>query len=397
MAKNTKGTTENLQIGITPELKKKIDNYTKLRNISKPNFINEVLNEFFNNKVVSIDYITPDKPYYFNVTELLNNKSVIATTTKPTSNFNEYIKIVNVPNNLDQYHENYNNCFSDAPNQHKGILINCLLDETHENLFIHYLGFEFIINDPDFNMITGKQNTLKISLINENDLLNFLDVAKHKELLKELNAKEKELKEAIRKDKTTTQIIFNQLNEMEIKSHEKPNLILDDTFKEMELKPEVIKKFEEDKEYKKAMFLVKSNDKGNDLIYPKLLIDINNNVLYGNKLIKTYENYFYLRPFYIDSFINNLIYFMETNKEINEHINNTFNVSIDNLKEFQANYKFDVNIYGLLEFLKSNQSHFNLNVLFDSYINDVELKKAFYDFYKYSHLETMPTRFKFKL
>ena len=374
MAKNTKGTTENLQIGITPELKKKIDNYTKLRNISKPNFINEVLNEFFNNKIVSIDYITPDKPYYFNVTELLNNKSVIATPTKPTSNFNKYIKIVNVPNNLDQYHENYNNCFSDAPNHHKGILINCLLDETHENLFIHYLGFEFIINDPDFNMITGKQNTLKISLINENDLLNFLNMDKHKELLKEFKSKEKELKEAIKKDKATLIITEKDFNKQG-KSKAKARQIKQDANKEFE------------NNFKFALLQTQEiNNKTN--VLPKLLIDKNNNVLYGNKLIKTYENYFYLRPFYLDVFINNLIYLMENNTEINNYIMDNFKIKVNDLKEFQQDYKFKARIYNLINTLKPiNENHININVLFDAHINNIELDKAIYNFYNNIHIK----------
>lgn len=187
-----KGTTEYLQVGITPELKDKVNKFCSIKGNTKNKLINDLLTEFFNNKIVSNDYITLDKPLYFNMEDLLNNKSVICTTTKPTSKFNEYMKIINVPNNLDQYNKKYNSYCYDAPGHHKGILINCLLDENHENLFIHYLGFEFnIITDPDYKIIMDKEDTLKISLIYENDLLNFLDIDKHKDILKELRPKKK--------------------------------------------------------------------------------------------------------------------------------------------------------------------------------------------------------------
>lgn len=362
-----KGTTEYLQIGITPELKDKVNKFCSVKGNTKNKLFNDLLQDFFNNKIVSNDYITLEKPFYFNIQELLNNKIVICTTTKPTSKFNEYIKIVNVPNNLDQYNKNYNSYCYDAPDTHKGILINCLLDANHENLFIHYLGFEFIKISYENKLLLDKQDILKISLINENELLNFLDLDKHKEILKEFKAKEKELKEAIRKDKAT-------------------NIITSDDLKEMELKPNV--KNEIENYYKFALFKTIETENNNIKVFPILLIDKNNNILYGNKLIKTYENYFYLRPFYLDAFIYNLIYLMENNTEINNYIQDTFKINVNDLKEFQTNYKFNSKIYNLINVLKTNnKSHININVLFDSYINNINLDKAINNFYKYIRLK----------
>ena len=103
-----KGTTEYLQIGITPELKEKVNKFCSVKGNTKNKLFNDLLEDFFNNKIVSNDYINLETPFYFNIQDLLNNKIVMATTTKPTSKFNEYIKIVNVPNNLDQYNKQFN-------------------------------------------------------------------------------------------------------------------------------------------------------------------------------------------------------------------------------------------------------------------------------------------------
>ena len=372
-----KGTTETLQVGITPELKDKVNKFCSVKGNTKNKLINDLLTEFFNNKIVSNDFIKLDTPYYFNIKELLSKKNVNATTTKPTSKFNEHIKIVNVPNNLDSYNKNYNSYCYGTPNQHKGILINCLLNETHENFFIHYLGFEFIINDPDFNKITGKQNTLKISLINESELLNYLDMDKHKELLKQLKDKEKEFKEAIHKDKTTSEI---------------------NNFNGNELKPDVKKDIENNK-YECAMFRTMEKEKNNIKVYPILLIEKDtNNILYGNKLIKTYENYFYLRPFYLDVFIDNLIYLMENNKEIKEYIKENYIITVKDLIEFQSNYKFNRWVYYLIHGLNPNHNPtININVLFDSYINNTPLDNAIYNNFKYNNLINPPKYFKLEL
>ena len=374
-----KGTTEYLQIGITPELKDKVNKYCSVKGNTKNKLFNDLLQDFFNNKIVSNDYIKLDKPLYFNIQDLLNNKCVIATTEKPTSKFNEYIKIVNVPNNLDKYNTKYNSYCYDAPGQHKGILINCLLDRNHENLFIHYLGFEFnIISDPDFKMIMNKSDTLKISLINENDLLNFLDIDKDKELLKEFKAKEKEIKEAIRKDKATS-------------------IISEKDIKDMELKPDV--KNELDNKFKFAMFRTLETENNNIKVFPILLIDKETDfILYGNKLIKTFENYFYLRPFYLDVFIDNLIYLMENNAEIKKYIKDYYIIDVKDLKEFQSNYKFNPRVYYLISGLKpSNKNTININVLFDSHINNIELDKAITNHFKYNNLIDNPSFFKVDL
>lgn len=377
-----KGTTETLQFGITPELKDKVNKFCSVKGNTKNKLLNDLLQDFFNNKIVSNDFIKLDTPYYFNIQDLLNNKSVIATTTKPTSKFNEYIKIVNVPNNLDSYNKKYNSYCYDAPNQHKGIIINSLLDANHENLFIHYLGFEFNkISDPDYKIIMNKQDTLKISLINENDLLNFLDMDKHKDLLKEFKAKEKELKEAIRKDKATKTIINNNdINE-----------------KEKDLKPDVKKEL--DNKYKFAMFRTIETENNNIKVFPILLIENETDfILYGNMLIKTYENYFYLRPFYLDVFIDNLIYLMENNAEINNYIQENYIIKVNDLKEFQSNYKFNPRVYYLISGLKpSNKNTININVLFDSHINNTKLDNAIRNHFKYNNLIDNPNIFKVDL
>lgn len=372
-----KNTTEYLQVGITPELKDKVNKFCSVKGNTKNKLINDLLQDFFNNKIVSNDYIKLKEPLYFNIQDLLNNKSVICTNSKPTSKFNEFIKIVNVPNNLDSYNKNYNSYCSDAPNHHKGILINSLLDENHENLFIHYLGFEFIINDPDYNLITNSQDTLKISLINETELLNVLNMDKHKEILKEFKAKEKELKEAIRKDNATNIILNNELNNNE-------------------LKPDVKKEFEN--KYKFAMFRTIETENNNFKALPLLLIENETDfILYGNKLIKTYENYFYLRPFYLDVFINNLIYLMENNTEINNYIQECYIIGVNDLKEFQSNYKFNPRVYFLINSLKpSNKNTININVLFDSHINNINLDKAITNHFKYNNID-VPKIFKVDL
>lgn len=360
MAKNT---TDYLQFGIDPELKEKVNKYCEIKGNSKNDLFYNLLTEFFNNKIVSNDFIKLAKPYYFNIQDLLNNKCVIATTDKPTNKFNDYIKVVNIPNNLDSYNKKYKTYCYEQPETHKGILINCFINKDYNELFINYLGFEYkqnnYYNDPFFK---ASENTLKINLLNENELLNFLDISKDKEILKELNTKEKEIKEAISKDNNTFECLKEKEKEIKkaiTKDKETRNNFIENNFKVALFKSHWIK----ENEYK--------------LTDPVLLMDKENNILFGNMLIKSFDNYFYLRPFYIDKFINDLIYLMQENKEIYNYIATSFKIDIDKLKEYQESYIFDIRIFNLIRNLYHDIDNFiNINVLLDAHINNKSISKA---------------------
>ena len=74
--------TENIQIPITPDLKRKIKSYCKLSKTSQNKFIESLINNFFEYKILSNDFIKLDKPFYFNLNEY-DIFSIIFTISLP--------------------------------------------------------------------------------------------------------------------------------------------------------------------------------------------------------------------------------------------------------------------------------------------------------------------------
>lgn len=116
---------KEVQVGrLEADLIEKVDNYTALTNDSRINFIRTLLTEFFRHKVVTKEFIVPERPFYFNMNVLLEEGSVEATTIKPSTDFNNYYTVKKIPNNLDSFSsKNKTYCYNEVPVIHKGIFI----------------------------------------------------------------------------------------------------------------------------------------------------------------------------------------------------------------------------------------------------------------------------------
>lgn len=172
-----KPTNNKSSVKIDNKLNEKLNNYSGLTGSTKTDIVNTLLNDFFKNKIVSNDYITPPNLFYFNMKEL-NNKVTEATEIKPIKELENNYIIKKIPNNLDNFNKKYNSyCYENNKNIHRGILfypnivINNDLETWQTDIIkdINYLIFIF-----DYNAI---ENKLNIGLINFKDLNLYLDVS----------------------------------------------------------------------------------------------------------------------------------------------------------------------------------------------------------------------------
>ena len=116
---------KEVQVGrLEADLIEKVDNYTALTNDSRINFIRTLLTDFFKHKIVTKEFIVPERPFYFNMNVLLEEGSVEATTIKPSTDFDNYYTVKKIPNNLDSFSSKYKSyCYNEVPMIHKGIFI----------------------------------------------------------------------------------------------------------------------------------------------------------------------------------------------------------------------------------------------------------------------------------
>lgn len=157
---------KKIQLGeLEATLVNKLDAYSDLTK-ANPNVTSEtrigiirrLIKEFLEGKVLTKDFIELEKEnyYYFNKKELLENGTVKAVPEEPSSDFENYLTVKKIPNNLDSFNEAAKTySYGTDSNRHKG-------------LFIYYVMSRTLKSVPlIFNL---KGNELTISLIKLSDI-----------------------------------------------------------------------------------------------------------------------------------------------------------------------------------------------------------------------------------
>ena len=145
--------------------------------ITRGEIIHHALKNVFQNKILINDYITLDKPFYFNMNDLINNKSVEASQDIPIKDLENTYIINKIPNNLDSFNKDYETyCFNNQLNSHRGILFNYKHKFSLEfkNEFTFTDNMECLILIFDYKLksdyIIKSKTTLNIAVIDYNSL-----------------------------------------------------------------------------------------------------------------------------------------------------------------------------------------------------------------------------------
>lgn len=167
-------------------------------------FINSLIEEKLKDKVLTNHFIDlQDKPYFFNLKELLENKTVIATPNPILHNQNEIYVVRQCPNNLDDFNKDLETyCVENNKNIHAGYYILPAYEEYSEKHFT----FRF----------DAEKEEIEINIVPPSDintLFNPLDDNKQeiKERLLLLNVYRRE---SLKKNEFTSFDIRTQLNVM---------------------------------------------------------------------------------------------------------------------------------------------------------------------------------------
>lgn len=165
--------TRGYTVRFKPSAMDKVQKYIEISNISKTKFFDELLEEFFNNKVLEKGFLELETPYYVNTSELIKKRKVNATTEKPASNLKNQMIIFKVPTNLDSWDSNYNTFCSEHPNRHEGIKpIIALFSHEDGTETIKILYHVFKITYPNEGI---KETSLEVSILSPEEVEIFLN------------------------------------------------------------------------------------------------------------------------------------------------------------------------------------------------------------------------------
>ena len=153
-------------IKFKPSLMEKVEDLIEVANsgnsnkpkLTKAGFFNELLSDYFENKVVTKEFIVPEDVFYFDLEELLKEGTITATNNVPSSNFENYNIVNKIPNNLDSFNPEFNSyCYNNTLELHKG-------------LFIFYLFSSEAIPIPLVFNYNRKEEELIITYVKPEDL-----------------------------------------------------------------------------------------------------------------------------------------------------------------------------------------------------------------------------------
>ena len=156
-----------------------VNKYCTLTGTKRTEFIEQLIKQELEGKVLTNDFIELDKPFYFNYAELIEEGTVKASTVKPISNLEDVAIVKKVPVNLDKFEADLKTyCYNKNPDLHKGIYI---YHKLSWNVYI----IEEVIDDFIIFQYDLKANTLELGLIKDIELLDLYvdDNSKSNELL----------------------------------------------------------------------------------------------------------------------------------------------------------------------------------------------------------------------
>ena len=166
---------------VNPGLHNKINRYINLVNRNKAigdnkkfnvrDYILNLIEKDLNGLVLDNTFIKLDKQYMFNRNELKENKKAIATT-KPFSELDEAIIIIEIPNNLDTFDEKERSyCYNGNKSVHAGYYIfndihyYFIYDSKEETIEVN------IVDDPVNMKYYVHDDKLKEKLLNDNSFV----------------------------------------------------------------------------------------------------------------------------------------------------------------------------------------------------------------------------------
>ena len=192
--------TKGYTVRFKPSAMDKVHKYMEISNISKTKFFDELLEEFFNNKVLEKGFLELETPYYVNTSELIKNRVINATTEKPASNLKNQMIIFKVPTNLDSWSNQYNTFCSERSNRHEGIKpIVALFSNEDETETIKILYHVFKITYPHEEI---KKTSLEISILSPEEVEIFLNQYPE-EIVEDLLIEFKQLEKEVSEDLTS--------------------------------------------------------------------------------------------------------------------------------------------------------------------------------------------------
>lgn len=213
MVKKNEEKNEPFTVRFNPSYWKKIEFIVNETGLSRPKVMNEILGSYFEDKVLTNDFIELENPFYFNMKEL-NEKGIVKAITKPSiHDLPKYFVVYKIPNNLDVFDKDSKTFYSGSTSEHKGIYVHYTMKLgtaklEHEKFTETINTVEEITEKHLIFSYDSSANSLEISLVPFEDL--YLYVPEDSTILEKLEAEKDKFYYNIILDEETKEYNFIQ-------------------------------------------------------------------------------------------------------------------------------------------------------------------------------------------
>lgn len=168
---------KTVQLGkVTPSLNSSLVDYAKLIGITKIELLEELIAKELKGRVLTKGLIVPDKPFYFNMEDLLTEGTVVASINKPSREFNKYFMVKRIANNLDSITAEFRTyCYNDNKYLHKGIFVYYLFSTIAKPV---PLVFDYNIESNELVISVVKLSELTLLIESEEDVVTVEEIIK---------------------------------------------------------------------------------------------------------------------------------------------------------------------------------------------------------------------------